>query len=86
MKGKGAVKMKKYEMIREILNSCDNSRMRDVDIREIETDDVDVSVKEFLQGKDVRCEKLVRNDGVIVFDIESGGLSQRVTFMELAVT
>jgi hypothetical protein len=78
--------MKKYEMIREILNSCDNSRMRDVDIREIETGDPDAFVQEFLQGKDVRCEKLVKNDGVIVFDIESGGLNQRITFMELAET
>jgi hypothetical protein len=75
--------MKKYERIREILNSCDNSRMRDVDIQEIETNDVDASVKEFCKGKDVHCEKFVKNDGTIVFDINADGLNQRVTYMEL---
>jgi hypothetical protein len=78
--------MKKYERIREILNSCDNSRMRDVDIQEIEVDDVDAAVKEFCNGKNVRCEKFVKNDGTIVFDISVDGLNQRVTYMELAAT
>jgi hypothetical protein len=76
--------MKKYERIREILNNCDNSRMRDVDIQEIETDDVDAAVREFCGGKDVQCEKFVKNDGTIVFDINADGLNQRVTYMELA--
>ncbi|MDR0877571.1 MAG: hypothetical protein LBN21_05920 [Treponema sp.] len=75
--------MKKYERIREILNSCDNSRMRDVDIQEIETDDVDENVKEFCNGKKVRCEKFVKTDETIVFDISVDGLNQRLTYMEL---
>jgi predicted RNA-binding protein len=74
------VQTKKYEMIREIFNSCDNSKMRDVDIREIETDSPDTAVKEFLTGKDVRCEKIVRNDGTVIFDITAAGLNQRVTY------
>jgi hypothetical protein len=75
--------MKKYEMIREIFNSCDNNKMRDVDIREIWTDDVDASVKQFLGGKDVQCEKFVKNDGTVIFEINADGLNQRVSFMEL---
>jgi hypothetical protein len=58
--------------------------MRDVDIREIETDDVDVAVKEFCNGKDVKCKKFVKNDGTIIFDLTIDGLGQRVSYMELA--
>jgi predicted RNA-binding protein len=76
----GAGTVKKYEMIREIFNSCGNSRMRDVDIREIETDDPDTAVKEFLSGKNVSCEKLTANDGTVIFDINADGLNQRVTY------
>jgi hypothetical protein len=67
-------------MIREIFNSCGNSRMRDVDIREIETADVDGTVQEFLSGKAVGCKKQILPGGCIIFDIESGGLLQRVSF------
>ncbi|MDR1949573.1 MAG: CooT family nickel-binding protein [Spirochaetaceae bacterium] len=75
--------IKKYEMTREIFNSCGNSRMRDVDIREIETDNPDAAVKEFLGGKNVNCEKIVKNDGTVIFDINADGLAQRVTYVAL---
>jgi hypothetical protein len=75
--------MKNYERIREILNSCDNSRMRDVDIQEIELHDIQADVKQFCNGKDVRCEKFDKTDGTVVFDISVDGLNQRVTYMEL---
>jgi hypothetical protein len=75
---------KKYERIREILNSCDNSRMRDVDIQEIEVDDIDSDVKQFCGGKDLRCERFDKKDGTVVFDISIDGLNQRITYMELA--
>jgi hypothetical protein len=76
--------MKQYERIREILNSCDNSRMRDVDIQEIEIDNIDADVKQFCSGKEVRCEKFDKADGTVVYDISVDGLNQRVTYMELA--
>jgi len=76
--------IKKYERIREILNSCDNSRMRDVDIAEIETDDIDADVKQFCNGKDLQCEKFDKNDGTVFFTIHIDGLNQRITYMELA--
>jgi predicted RNA-binding protein len=74
---------KRYERIREIFNTCSNSQMRDVDIKEVETDDVDTAVKEFCGGKEVTCEKFVRSDGSIVFNINNDGLNQRVSYMEL---
>jgi predicted RNA-binding protein len=76
--------VRKFEMIREIFNSCDNNQMRDVDIREIETADPEESVKEFLVGRQVSCEKLVKNDGSVIFDINTDGLSQRISFVEIS--
>jgi hypothetical protein len=73
-------------MIREIFNSCGNSKMRDVDIREIETDDPDTAVKEFLDGKNVRCEKFIKNDGTVIYDISVDGLNQRVIYSVQATT
>ena len=72
----------KYERIREIFNSCDNSQMRDVDIREIESDDIDSDVLQFCNGKNVSCEKTDKKDGK-VFDISIDGLNQRVTYMAI---
>jgi hypothetical protein len=54
--------------------------MRNVDIREVETDDVDSVVKEFLSGKEVSCKKQVQPDGCVIFNIESDGLIQRISF------
>ncbi|MDR2630177.1 MAG: hypothetical protein LBC60_04570 [Spirochaetaceae bacterium] len=70
----------RYEMIREIFNACGGNQMRDVYIREIETGDVDATVKEFLSGKEVSCKKEIRPDGCLIFDIESDGLVQRLSF------
>ncbi|GHU80865.1 hypothetical protein FACS189468_1840 [Spirochaetia bacterium] len=75
---------KRYEMIREIFNSCANNQMRDVDIREIETGDVDAFIKDLLSGAHVQCEKIVQDNGAVVFNINADGLSQRISFTELA--
>jgi hypothetical protein len=78
--------MKNYERIREILNFCNNSRMRDVDIQEIEIGDIDTDVKQFCGGKKVNCEKFDKKNGSVIFDISVDGLNQRVTYIELAAT
>jgi predicted RNA-binding protein len=75
--------VKRYERIREIFNSCDNSQMRDIDIQEVETGNVDAAVEEFCLGKDVTCGKFVKPDGTIVFDINADGLAQRISYMEI---
>jgi hypothetical protein len=77
------MRVKKYEMIREIFNSCSGNQMRDVDISEIETDDPDTFVRQFLTGKNISCEKLVKDEKTIIFDISIDALKQRISFMEL---
>lgn len=72
--------MKRYEMVREIFNSCSGNQMRDVFIKEIETDDMDAVVQEFLTGNEVHYEKFVQDNGVVIFDINTDGMNQRVTF------
>jgi hypothetical protein len=57
--------------------------MRDVDIQEVETGNVDAAVEEFCLGKEVTCEKFVKPDGTIVFEINADGLAQRVSYMEI---
>jgi hypothetical protein len=71
--------MKKYEMVREIFNACSGNQMRDVFIDEIETDDMEATVKQFLVGTEVQCERLEKDKGAI-FNINTDGLQQRVTF------
>ncbi|MDR2397962.1 MAG: hypothetical protein LBD74_04275 [Spirochaetaceae bacterium] len=75
--------MKQYEMVREIFNSCSNNQMRDVFIKELQTDDVDAWVTQFLSGAPVAYEKHENSDGSIWFDIDSDGLRQRITFTRL---
>jgi hypothetical protein len=58
--------------------------MRDVFIKEIETDSVDHSVQEFLIGAQVQYEKQENPDGSVIFDIDTDGIKQRITFTELA--
>lgn len=70
-------------MVREIFNSCSNNQMRDVFIKEIQTDTVDPWVQEFLTGTQVRYEKHENPDGAIIFDIDTDGMMQRITFTEL---
>ena len=72
----------KYERVREILNSCGNSKMRDVNVKEIECDDIDADVLQFCNGKNVRWEKADTKDGA-VFDINVDGMRQRVSYTEI---
>ena len=49
--------MKEYEMVREIKNLCPNNQMRDIFFEEVQTDDPETYVRDFLKGKavDVSC-------------------------------
>ena len=75
---------KRYEMVREIFNSCSGNQMRDIFISEIETDDVDLSVQEFLIGTEVHCQKFEEANGTVIFDINTDGIKQRVAFTEIS--
>ena len=69
-----------YEMIREIFNLCSNNQMRDVFVRQIETDDIDAVARSFCTGKDYTLEKDVKDDGTIIYDLTVDGLRQRLSF------
>ncbi|MDR2393455.1 MAG: hypothetical protein LBD93_04785 [Treponema sp.] len=76
--------MQRYEMVREIFNSCSNNQMRDVFIEEIQADTLEPWVQPFLSGTQVSWEKHESPDGGIIFDINTDGMMQRITFTELA--
>jgi hypothetical protein len=69
-----------YEMIREIFNLCSGNQMRDVFVSEVETDNLDIYVEQYLVGQEVACEKTVNESGSVVYDIVTDDLKQRLTF------
>ena len=69
-----------YEMIREIFNQCSGNQMRDVFFKEIETNDTNAVVKEFLIGKHVTCDKSVSENGSVIYDIDTDGVHSRIGF------
>ena len=75
--------MKRYEMIREIFNNCDNSKMRDVFIEDIETDDVAEIVSRHLDSQ-TKLEQYVTSTGVEIYEISVNGVVlQKLTFSPL---
>ena len=75
--------MAEYELVYEIKNLCRNNQMRDVFFEELSLEDPEEYLKKKFEGKDVRWEKTVLEDGTIVFDIQTSGIKQRYTFTEL---
>ena len=69
-----------YEMIREIFNQCSGNQMRDVFFQEVEVEDTDAFVQEYLVGSEVTCEKSVSETGSIIYDIVTDGVRSRIGF------
>ncbi|GMO28241.1 MAG: hypothetical protein Pg6A_16080 [Termitinemataceae bacterium] len=69
-----------YEFIREIFNPCAGDARPDISVSEIEIDNPDDFVKTFLVGKEIRCEKTVKDSGALIYEIEVDGQKQRLTF------
>ena len=69
----------RYEMVREIFNSCANNQMRDVFFEEVETDDPLLYVQSLFDGKNV-CIQGQESRGEVVVDVDCAGLRQRYTF------
>ena len=69
-----------YEMVREIKDLCPNNQMRDVFFAEVETDDPESYVREYLKGKavDVSCGK--KADGTATVYATCDGLIQKFLF------
>ena len=75
--------MAEYEFIREIFNQCSGNQMRDVDVQEIEIDDIDAFMDRYRTGKVTQEERIVQEDGTVVYELTVDGLRQRFGFTEI---
>ena len=76
--------MKEYELVHEIFNQCSGNQMRDVDFREIETDDPRAWVENFLRShKSVEISEDAFTPGTYIFDVTADGLHERFSFTEI---
>lgn len=69
-----------YELIREIFNQCSNNQMRDVFVSEVTTQDTDAVARSYCTGKEFTMHKELRPDGVVIYDLVTDGLRQRLSF------
>ena len=71
--------MAEYEMVRQIMNLCPNNQMRDVFFEEVETDNPEAYVCEFLKGRavEISCER-GQSDSIMVYAICDGLMQQFV--------
>jgi len=72
----------RYEVIREIFNSCSNNQMRDVSMSELDIEDINAYMDRYREGSDIAEERTVAPDGTIVYDLVTDGLRQRISFTE----
>ena len=76
--------MKTYELVTEIFNQCSGNQMRDVDIREITTDDTKAYVENILRShKTVELTEDILSDGSRIYDVIADGLHERFSFTEI---
>ncbi len=69
-----------YEVVREIPNLCRNNQMRDVFIDEVETQDPETYVRQFLKQLQTEISVDQKNDGTVVIYAVADGLTQKFTF------
>lgn len=72
--------MNEYEAVWEIFNLCSGNQMRDVFIEEVACEDPEVFVREKFKDKDFSYEKIIQEDGTIIFDIMTTDIKQRYSF------
>lgn len=70
----------KYEMIREIFNQCSNNQMRDVYVVEVETEDPERILMDYIKSKEEIKDKIVHSDGTVIYEVVCSGLRQRYSF------
>ena len=76
--------MKTYELVTEIFNQCSGNQMRDVDIKEISTDDTAAYVKNILKShKTVEITEDILEGGDRIYDVIADGLHERFSFTEI---
>jgi hypothetical protein len=72
--------MAKYEVIREIFNSCSGNQMRDVDISELEIDDIEKYARVYATDPGGYFERVNQSPDVTIFNITNFDLPERLSF------
>ena len=72
-----------YEMVREIKNLCPNNQMRDIFFDEVETDDPEAYVRDFLKGRAVEVTTERGVGGAVTVHATCDGLIQKFVFTPL---
>ena len=72
--------MAEYEMVREIQNLCPNNQMRDIFFDEVETDDPEQYVRDFLKGKALEVSSQREAGGAVTVFATCDGLVQKFVF------
>ena len=72
--------MREYEMVHEIQNYCPNNQMRDIFFYEVETDDPECYVREFLKGKAVETSVETGSGGAVTVYAAADGINQKFVF------
>ena len=75
--------MAKYEVRREIFNQCSGNQMRDIYVEEVDIDDVNAFMNTYRVGKHITEERYEKPDGTIIFDLNTDGLRQRISFQPM---
>ena len=69
-----------YEVVREIKNLCPNNQMRDIFFDEVQTDDPETYVRNFLKGKAVEVSTEPGAAGAVTVHATCDGLIQKFVF------
>ena len=69
-----------YELVREIPNLCPNNQMRDIFFDEVQTDDPEEYVRQFLHKSKLEITGEKRSDGGMTIFAVADGLTQKFTF------
>ena len=69
-----------YELVREIPNLCRNNQMRDVFFSEVETDDPEIYVRNFLKASASDITAQQNPDGTVTVWAVADGLTQKFIF------
>ena len=72
--------MREYELVREIPNLCRNNQMRDVFFDEVQTDDPESYVRQFMHKTQVEITTEARSDGGATVYAVADGLTQKFIF------
>ena len=72
--------MAEYELVREIPNLCRNNQMRDVFFDEIQTEDPEQYVRNFLKDSQVEITTDRKADGTVTIFAVADGMTQKFIF------